>query len=238
MRSLILVLCLLLFIPMLVSAQDDPALPKPQRVELTAADGLTLIGDYYPLSESEMPTVFLLHQTGGDRHSWDPIIPIFLQNGYNVLNPDQRAHGETGGDRDLAAAIGDVQVWMDWLREQPSVDDNAISTIGSSWGTVTALAGCAADAACVTAIAISPGDFPLLNDAMFESMSERSILFIVGKKDNVLFDTQKLFDRTVGESVMYVANTGLHGVSFFSSRSTYKIDITNLILDWLKDHLP
>jgi pimeloyl-ACP methyl ester carboxylesterase len=222
-----------------LTAQDSKPLPEPQRVEITAEDGLTLVGDYYavPDTAEPMPSVLLLHGITSNRHAWSGLIEPLLDNRFNVLTVDQRAHGETAGDRDLVAASGDVQFWFDWLRDQPSVAGDAISTIGASWGTVPAIIGCALDADCVTAIAISPGDFPLLDEALFAELSDRSVLFVVGREDNVLYDTQKLFDRTSGEVAFYVYNTGVHGTAFFDTRSSYRATATDLILHWLNDHL-
>jgi pimeloyl-ACP methyl ester carboxylesterase len=188
-----------------------------------------------PEAQGERPAALLLHGITSSRDEWTLLIPHLLERGYNVLTVDQRAHGETGGDRDLVAAIGDVQAWFDWLREQPPVDDDKLVTIGSSWGTPPALAGCAADTGCVTAIAMGPGDFPLLDESMFEQMTDRSVLFIVGRGDNVLYDTQKLFDRTAGEAAMYIYNTGAHASGLFGARSRYRDSVIDLILNWLDD---
>lgn len=233
-------LCLLLLPAFPLTAQDSDALPTPQRVEVTTADNITLVGDFYAASDAttELPSVILLHGQGTDRHEWPPLIEPLLDNGYNVLNVDQRSFGESGGQREMLKMIDDIQVWIDWLQTQPIVRDNAISTIGSSMGTVPALGGCAADADCMTAIAISPGDFPTLDESTFAKMSERSVLYIVGRKDNVLFDTKKLFNRASGEAAMMIYNTGTHGNAFFTSRNSFKPRITRLILDWLADHTP
>ncbi len=238
MRAFFLVMIIFLLISVsIVAAQDVEILPE--RIEVTAEDGLTLVGDYYavPDAAGELPGVLLLHGSTSSRHEWETLIGPLLEGGFNVLAVDQRAHGETGGDRDMIAMIGDVQTWLIWMRQQPTVGDDSIAIIGSSMGTVPALAGCAWDAACMTAIAISPGDFPLLDDTLFEEMSERGILFVVGRQDNVLYDTRKLFDRTVGEAVFYVYNTALHGTAFFSPRSAYKNSATKLIMGWLDDQL-
>lgn len=221
-----------------LTAQDAAnPLPEPTRVEVTASDGLTLVGDFYavPDAAEELPAVLLLHGVTSNRHAWLTLIPDLLAGGYQVLTVDQRAHGETKGDRDLIAASADVQIWLDWLRDQPLVDDANISIIGSSWGTVTATAGCAVDPACVTVISISPGDFPTLTEEMFALLKDRSILFIVGRRD-VLYSTQQLYARTSGEAAMMIYNTGAHGNDFFSSRSSYKTRATDLILNWLDEH--
>jgi pimeloyl-ACP methyl ester carboxylesterase len=217
------------------SAQGD--LPEPQRIEVAAEDGLNLIGDYYTALDTagERPALLLLHGMGGTRHNWEPLIGSLLDHGYHVLTVDQRAWGETGGARDMVAAIGDIAVWFDWLRTQRGVDGNRLATIGASWGTVPALAGCAADTGCVTTILVSPGDFPLLNEALFETLSERSVLFVVGRSD-VLRAARMLFDRTAGEAALYTYNTGLHGTAFFAPRSSYQGRATRLVLGWLDEH--
>jgi pimeloyl-ACP methyl ester carboxylesterase len=222
-----------------LAAQESDVLPEPQRVEVTVPDGLTLVGDYYaiPNATGELPSVILLHGSGGNRLGWGDVLPALLDNGFNVLAVDQRAHGETGGVRDLVVMIADVQVWLDWLREQPTVDSANIATIGWSMGTVPAIQGCAEYAACVTTIAISPGDFPTLTEEVFEALEERSILFIIGRLDNAFYDTQNLFDRTVGEAVLYAYNTSLHASGLVAPRSRYRERVINLIVTWLTEHL-
>jgi predicted acyl esterase len=234
-----LIICLSLLIAIPLLAQDAETLPTPERIEVTASDGLTLVGDFYtvPDAEGEMPSVLLLHMRSGDRHQWNLLIEPLLDNGFNALAVDMRGDGETGGNHNLVEDIHDVQVWLNWLREQPSVEDNSISTIGASRGTVPALAGCSADPACVTAIVMSPGDFPLLDEAMYDGLSERSVLFIVGRNDNVLYDTNKMFSRTTGEAAMQIYNTGVHGTDFFSYRSAYRDRVIDLMVNWINDHL-
>src|SRR3972149_3468118 len=98
-----------------------------------------------------------MHLLGRNRAAYAPRIPALYTHGYNVLNVDVRGHGESAGTRDWEAAAGDVQVWLDWLREQPAVNPDAVALIGASIGSNLALIGCAHDARCVTAVALSPG---------------------------------------------------------------------------------
>jgi pimeloyl-ACP methyl ester carboxylesterase len=234
-----LLISLFLLLPIIPATAQGDALPEPEFVEVTAGDGIRLVGDFYALTDadSEMPTVILLHGITSNRHEWEPLVVPLLDNGYHVLTVDQRAHGESEGDRDLAAAIGDVQVWLDWLREQPTVADDGISIIGGSWGAVPALGGCAADEGCVTAVAVSPGDFPLLDEALFEQYGKRGVLFIVGRDDNVIYDTYKLFNRTSGAAAMYVYDTAAHATSLISPRNSYRDAVIDLLLDWLREQV-
>ena len=223
--------CLLIALPLRAQAEVSP----PQRVTVTAADGLMLVGDFYAARELA-PALLLLHGQGAARSEWDHLIAPLLDGGYNVLAVDQRGFGETGGTRDLATMIDDVQVWFDWLHQQPSVGDASLATIGASMGTVPALGGCAHDFTCLTTILISPGDFPLLDDALFATLSDRSLLIVVGRGDNVLYDANKLFTRAVGEAQLTIYKSSLHGVSFFQPGSSFRDRSTQLILNWLDGH--
>ncbi len=229
---------LLLCLPLGVFAQTD-ALPEPERVTVTAADGLVMVGDFYrvPAATEPLPTVLLQHMLSGNRDQWLPLIPPLLEAGFHVLTVDLRGFGETGGTRQLETSIDDTRFWFAWLRAQPDVQADALALIGGSFGAVPALGGCAPEPGCLTSILISPGDFPLLDADMYARMSERSILFMVGRDDNVLYDTLRMFERTTGEAAMTVYNSAVHGTSMFAARSPQRDSATALVIQWLNDHL-
>ncbi len=105
-------------------AQDasTPTAPTPVRVEVQAADGLTLVGDLYNAElDVQTPAVLLMHMYGGRRTDWRALIPALTGAGYRVIAVDLRGHGETGGSNDWQAAVGDVQTWLDWMRS-PAVN--------------------------------------------------------------------------------------------------------------------
>jgi fermentation-respiration switch protein FrsA (DUF1100 family) len=236
MHRLLICIALLLAVGLSVSAQADV---QPEVVSVTAADGLVLIGDFYRLgSEGQRPAVILLHGSGSFRREWNHFIQPLLDAGFHVLNVDQRGHGETGGRRDLGVMIDDMAYWSDWLLDQPDVLPGGIAMIGSSMGTVPALGGCAHEPACYTAILVSPGDFPLLTDEVYASLDERSILFMVGRDDSVVYDTRRMFARAVGEVALHIYPSAVHGSSMFLARSPHRVGATNLVIGWLRDHLP
>ena len=129
---------------------------------------------------------------------------------------------------------------MAWLREQDSVKDDSVSVIGASMGTVVALTSCAADAACLTAIALSPVDFPLpIKEAMSEGLAERSALLISGQRDRGSADTVRMLTaEAAGEVGAYLFAGAAHGTDILSPRSDLAEPITDMILDWLADHQP
>jgi len=140
----------------IVRAQSDAlALSDPQTVQISAADGLNLAGDYYASPDLQLPTVLLLHGLNGNRGDWAESIEVFWQAGYNILAVDLRGHGDTGGEQNWEAAVADAQTWLDWIYEQPEVQATGVSIIGADLGGNLALIGCENDSNCVTAIAVS-----------------------------------------------------------------------------------
>ena len=138
-------------------AQDDAmALPDARVVEISAADGLTLVGDFYAASDAQLPTVLLLHSADADRSSWSESLDAVWQSGRNALAVDLRGYGDTGGDVDWQAAVSDAESWLTWLVEQPEVQANAISIIGGGVGANLGAVACENNATCVIAIVLSP----------------------------------------------------------------------------------
>jgi pimeloyl-ACP methyl ester carboxylesterase len=216
-------------------AQDRP---EPTPVEIPAADGLALKGDFYAAgsAESPAPAVLLMHMYGSQRLAWGPILPALIEGGYSVLNVDLRGFGETGGDEDWAAAEGDVQTWLDWLRAQDGIRPDAIATLGASVGSNLALVGCANDEACVTAIALSPGlDFYNVQPetAVVEGLRRRSALLVTSQGDGDSAEAVKQMVASArGEITAVFYNGSAHGTGLFSS-ARLRGQVTTAILDWL-----
>ncbi|MCB9452243.1 MAG: alpha/beta fold hydrolase [Anaerolineaceae bacterium] len=214
---------------------------SPETVQVTATDGLTLVGDYYMANgEGETgPAVLLMHMLGSDRSAWSPLIPALVEAGYHVLAVDMRGHGDTGGRADWSAAEGDVQTWLDWLRARPEVDSAGVSIVGASIGSNLALIGCANDVDCVTAIALSPGlDYrgvqPL--SALIDGLSNRSALVIASHGDSYSADSVKeLAAGAAGEVGMRLYAGRAHGTQLFSDDGER---LTRTIIAWLDEYTP
>ncbi|WP_343419851.1 hypothetical protein [Candidatus Flexifilum breve] len=82
-----------------------------------------------------------------------------------------------------------------------------------------------------------PRRFPLLNEALYARRSDRSVLFMVRRTDNMLYDTLRMFKRTTGEAAMTVYNSSVHGTDMFRQSNPQRDSATALILSWLNDHL-
>ncbi len=245
MKKIIFVLLTFLLSAVPICLAQDVEL-IPQRVELAAGDGLMLVGDFYATSEAdgEKPAVLLLHMSNNSRTTWDTLIPPMLEAGYNALAVDLRGYGETGDTWASEQAQSDTQGWMNWLREQPSVKDDSVSIIGGSVGASLALAGCAADEACVTAIALSPVVGPSIlipvQEAISEGLAERSAFLIASQKDSIGAETLRtLVGVAKGEINAYLITGSIHGTDFLNPRNDRTRDpVIKLIVDWLNAHLP
>ena len=105
-------------------------------------DHIPLKGWYIPSGGTS--AIILVHGLDGNR--WDTndwlaqLVPVFVDNGFDVFTFDQRGHGESGGEhvglgtlerRDVAAAVRVV--------EQHGVPPGHIALFGQSFGAATAL---------------------------------------------------------------------------------------------------
>ena len=93
-------------------------------VSISAADGVPLQAWYLRPRTRNGQTVILFHGLSDNRLGVISYARIFLEHGYDVLMPDARAHGASGGE---LATYGlresdDIKLWLDWLvvNEHPS----------------------------------------------------------------------------------------------------------------------
>lgn len=210
-----------------------------ETVTVNASDDLELVGDFYQpedASETGNPAVLLFHMLGSNRHAYDPILPDLVDAGYVVLNVDMRGHGDTGGNQVWDLAIDDVQTWLDWLREQETVDDSRVAIMGASIGSNIALIGCAQDADCVGAIALSPGlDYFGVEpeSAVMSGLAERAVLLVASHSDGYSAESvEQMFTNGRGDVSARIYRGAAHGTSLF--RSNYD-SISQLILSWLAE---
>ncbi len=111
-----------------------------EEVVIRAFDGVSLYGKYYRSSPGA-PVQIMMHgyrSAGG--LDFCVALPFALKNGYNVLVPDQRAHGKSGG-RCLTLGIKERRDVLSWIgyateREGPGVK---VVLVGMSMGAASVL---------------------------------------------------------------------------------------------------
>jgi pimeloyl-ACP methyl ester carboxylesterase len=243
MLRMLLILFIALIEPIgVLGFQPGEELPPVQSVTVIADDGLTLVGDYYlSATDNDLPhpAVLLLHMIGSNRASWLPLIPDLQKAGYHVLAVDLRGQGDTGGEINWSAATTDVQTWLDWLRDQPDVQPDAISIVGASIGANLALIGCANDDDCVTAIALSPGLVYYSLKPDINQLNKRSALLLASQNDLYSADSVKqMLSSATGDIAARLYSSSSHGTHLFEVSDKVRQGLIQIIVTWLDEHSP
>ena len=111
---------------------------REQRVTLQTEDNIRLSGLLYDQGGKE--TVVYLHNIGSAAGEDFYYAPWYWEKGYNILMPDNRAHGESEGN---CASYGvyeaeDVNQWLQLICEKYG-DDSQIIVHGDTLGAAAAL---------------------------------------------------------------------------------------------------
>ncbi len=87
-------------------------------VAIRARDGVSLRGWYYTPDQPNTKAIILFHGVGSNREDMVALGNLFLKQGYSVLEPDLRGHGESGGMVTYGVLeAGDTSAWVDWLEK-------------------------------------------------------------------------------------------------------------------------
>ncbi len=214
-----------------VSAPAAPA--QPETVAITAADGLKIVGTFYPGSGSPpWPGVLLLHILGSNRGAWAGFAGQLAQKGYAALAIDMRGQGDTGGQMDWKQAPDDIQRAWAYISARPDVDPARTAIVGASIGANLALITGVAEPDIRTVVLLSPGlDYQGVStqDAM-PPYGERPVLIVASQEDTYAANSSaRLRDLARGKSQLELYDGAGHGTAMLSA----KPELAGLILDWL-----
>lgn len=229
-KFLLILLVLLLILPTL--AQEELNF---ETVQVEAADGLLLVGDFYRPTglEGTAPAILLMHQNQANRATFAPLIPHLVEAGYFVVTVDLRGFGETGGSRDFELALGDVGTWFAWLKTQEGVDASRLAAIGASIGSNLALVGCASEEACITAVALSPGEnyFNIEPMPVFEAGLDAFVVAAQRDRESSVA-IENFFAAATGEVMARMYSGSAHGTALFIQHLD---SLAATILLWLEE---
>ena len=143
-------------------------------VSITARDSASLRAWYAQPRIDNGSTVILLHGVTDNREGVAGYSRMFLKEGYRVLLPDSRAHGESGGD---IATYGlherdDVHRWAEWARHQPH--SGCVYLFGESMGAAIALEATEADPNICAVVVESP--YSTFREVAFDRFAQHSHL--------------------------------------------------------------
>jgi hypothetical protein len=107
-----------------------------EEVHIPVADGETLAGWYAPPTDGSGAVVIIVHGSRGDRTGSLPHARVLHDAGFGVLVYDQRASGESSGERQSVGLYDqrDITPIIDWLAARPEVDVERIGGVGLSLG--------------------------------------------------------------------------------------------------------
>jgi pimeloyl-ACP methyl ester carboxylesterase len=260
-KRLVSMCCLLLLLPCLIYAQAEH--PESQTVQLSAEDGLTLVGDYFAptlASDEGASAILFVHQHGGNRGEVSVLAQPLIDAGYALLAVDLRGHGETGGDENWSAVTEDLQAWMDWLKSQPGIQPSkGLMTVGVAVGGNYALIACANEVECRTAVAISPlatgcevvsceeelvyGEISVetltyidttTTAALSEGLQQRPALVLLSQQNFVADSAKYLVSASSGDVQANFFAGETFGMDFFGE--PLRDPVTALVLGWLNEH--
>jgi len=175
-----------------------------QDAEIIAADGSVLRGWYVQPQQYNGRAVVLLHGVGDNREGIAGYARMFLANGYSVLLPDSRAHGESGGEEATYGLkeANDVHRLVSWLYSTHS--PTCVYGFGESMGAAIVL----------QAARVEPGFCAVVAESPFSTF--RAVAF-----DRVGYFSGGLgpwFGRTIGRLPVEVA--------LLYARIRYGLDLT------------
>lgn len=109
-----------------------------QDVSIRAADGALLRAWFVQPPHTNGEAVILLHGITDNRIGISGVGDIFLSEGYSVLLPDSREHGDSGGSIATYGILErqDVSQWVNWVRER---DPGCTYLLGESMGAAIGL---------------------------------------------------------------------------------------------------
>ncbi len=240
MKALIALLMLLL---VACSSQPSPQAQPPQQPQLappsgelpsgtaTTQDGQTISYKIYE-GPPGSPSIIILHMLRRTRTDWDSVAKWFQKNGYTVIVPDFRGHGQSTGqletfkEEDYNNMIYDVGAMKSVLQNK-GADTKRLAIIGASIGANIAYNYALQDEDVKTIVLLSPGlDYKGVK--ISPTKYKKPFFVIASKDDDYSTATAQEFQKNTNANVKIYDDAG-HGTNMFA-----KSDLAPAILNWLK----
>lgn len=143
----LIILCLAivwLFGSLVAGRNGNAASPLPSNttaVHISASDGITLTGHFWPGADDKAPAILMLHGLGGSRSQFDEQGTALSRKGYAVLAINLRGHGDSGGELRSFGLFEarDAHAAFLWLKKKQH--GSKIGVSGLSLGGAAALLG-------------------------------------------------------------------------------------------------
>lgn len=209
-------------------------------VNFQSKDNVKIVGDFFDAKSKK--SALLLHILPGSRQDFNEFSEFLWKNGYNVLNIDERGHGESQAwpeemgswqeftQADFDKAIYDVEAAAEWLKNK--IPDTEIAIIGGSIGANLAmLYGAKAQPGAV--VALSPGiNYKGIKTEIASRNFRRNFLVVASRDDNYSFESsERLFEISAAAKKEFIRYEDAgHGTRMFDSEPELKQKILDFLL--------
>lgn len=208
------------------TTQQQPVATKQTSVQMQAADGVTVFGDYYAAANPRA-LILLFHQAGSNRGEYATIAPRLLAAGYSTLAIDQRSGDGMFGARnatveklghsgDYLDAEKDLEAALAWAhadgRKAP------VLVWGSSYSAALVFLLAAKHPEAVSAVlAFSPGEYLGQPHMVRDAAGKISVpVYVTSAKDaEEIASARQILDAVASKSTtLFVPKVaGIHGSS-------------------------
>lgn len=129
-----------LYIPTIRAVKEWLAEQPQEEVWITSTDGLRLFGRFFPCGNSKKTVICFHGYTSEGQNDYSTLARFYLNNGYNLMIVDQRAHGKSEGTYIGFGCLDrfDAKLWIDYIVSRLG-EDCSILLHGDSMGAATVL---------------------------------------------------------------------------------------------------
>lgn len=214
-------------------------------VSFQTKDDVKIVGDFYDAkslsAQAGSKSILLLHILPGNRGDFGEFAEFLWQKGYNVLNIDERGHGdseawsgETGSWQEFTQAdydrmVYDVEAAAQWLKNR--ISETELALIGGSIGANIAMIFGAKHQPKIV-IALSPGiDYRGIKTEIASRNYRQNLLIVASRDDTYSFESsEKLFEISKASHKEFIRYEDAgHGTRMFDAEPELK----QRILDFL-----
>ena len=198
----------------------------PQPVTLTAPDGVTVYGTYYPAANARA-VILLFHQAGSSKDEYTTIAPQLQRAGFAALAIDQRVGGSLYGTNqtvaaykgktDYLGALPDLEAALAWAKDK--AQGRPILLWGSSYSASLVFlvaASKSAEGSVKGVLAFSPGEY-FDDKTMVEKAAAKLTLPVFVTSANTLQEEQEakaiLSATKSTDRQQFIPKAGVHGSS-------------------------
>ena len=198
----------------------------PQPVTLTAPDGVTVYGTYYPVANARA-VILLFHQAGSSKDEYTTIAPQLQRAGFAALAIDQRVGGSLYGTNqtmaaykgktDYLGALPDLEAALAWAKDK--AQGRPILLWGSSYSASLVFlvaASKSAEGSVKGVLAFSPGEY-FDDKTMVEKAAAKLTLPVFVTSANTLQEEQEakaiLSATKSTDRQQFSPKAGVHGSS-------------------------